>query len=394
MDRSGGIVLAIVLIGCCLSAISTAIEEDNKLRTVIGIDLGTSSSCVGVYINGRVEIIPNDQGNRTTPSWVAFTDSEVLIGEAAKNQAAVNAERTIFDVKRFIGRKFEDKEVQRDMKLVPYKIVNKDGKPYIQVQIKDGETKVFSPEEISAMILTKLKESAEAFLGKKITDVLVTVPAYFDDAQRQATKNACLIAGLNVVRVVSEPMAAGFAYDLHKEGYEKNTLVFDLGDGRFGASIMETGGGVTEILATNGGTDLGGEDFNQSTMESFINLVKRALSSQHQFNIEINSLFNIVKNFFKPLNKDQSEELNNDLFKKITGPVKKAMKDARLEKHQIDEIIFTGGSPEIPEVRQVLRDYFDGKEPKTSVNPDEAVAIGAAILGHYAVDTEGADRMC
>ncbi|KAK8686115.1 hypothetical protein V6N13_125142 [Hibiscus sabdariffa] len=345
------VVLATVLSGCFF-AISIAKEEAAKLGTVIGIDLGTTYSCVGVYKNGHVEIIANDQGNRITPSWVAFTDSERLIGEAAKNQAAVNAERTIFDVKRLVGRKFHDKEVQRDMTLVPYKIVNKDGKPYIQVKIKDGETKVFSPEEISAMVLTKMKETAEAFLGKKIKDAVVTVPAYFNDAQRQATKDAGIIAGLNVARIINEPTAAAIAYGLDKKGGEKNILVFDLGGGTFDVSILTIDNGVFEVLSTNGDTHLGGEDFDQRIMEYFIKLIKkkhgkdiskdnralgklrreaerakRALSSQHQVRVEIESLFDGV-DFSEPLTRARFEELNNDLFRKTMGPVKKAMEDA------------------------------------------------------------------
>ncbi|KAI3773347.1 hypothetical protein L1987_47873 [Smallanthus sonchifolius] len=403
MGRSG-IVLTIVLIGC-LFANSIAKEEANKIGSVIGIDLGTTYSCVGVYKNGHVEIIANDQGNRITPSWVAFTDSERLIGEAAKNQAAVNAERTIFDVKRLIGRKFEDKEVQRDMKLVPYEIVNKDGKPYVQVKLKDGDTKVFSPEEVSAMILTKMKETAEAFLGKKIKDAVVTVPAYFNDAQRQATKDAGVIAGLNVVRIINEPTAAAIAYGLDKKGVEKNILVFDLGGGTFDVSILTLDDGVFEVLATHGDTHLGGEDFDQRIMEYFIKLIKkkhgkdiskdnralgklrreaerakRALSSQHQVRVEIESLFDGV-DFSEPLTRARFEELNNDLFRKTMGPVKKAMQDAGLEKHQIDEIVLVGGSTRIPKVQQLLRDYFDGKEPNKGVNPDEAVAYGAAVQG-------------
>ncbi|KAG6472334.1 hypothetical protein ZIOFF_069794 [Zingiber officinale] len=388
-----------------LIAFSVAKEEASKLGTVIGIDLGTTYSCVGVYKNGHVEIIANDQGNRITPSWVAFTDSERLIGEAAKNQAAVNPERTIFDVKRLIGRKFEDKEVQRDMKLVPYKIVNKDGKPYIQVKIKDGEVKVFSPEEISAMILTKMKETAEAFLGKKIKDAVITVPAYFNDAQRQATKDAGVIAGLNVARIINEPTAAAIAYGLDKKGGEKNILVFDLGGGTFDVSILTIDNGVFEVLATNGDTHLGGEDFDQRIMEYFIKLIKkkygkdiskdnralgklrreserakRALSNQHQVRVEIESLFDGL-DFSESLTRARFEELNNDLFRKTMGPVKKAMEDAGLEKHQIDEIVLVGGSTRIPKVQQLLKDYFDGKEPNKGVNPDEAVAFGAAVQG-------------
>ncbi|KAJ9680007.1 hypothetical protein PVL29_021784 [Vitis rotundifolia] len=429
----------------CLVAISIAKEESNKLGTVIGIDLGTTYSCVGVYKNGHVEIIANDQGNRITPSWVAFTDTERLIGEAAKNQAAVNAERTVFDVKRLIGRKFDDKEVQKDMKLFPYKIVNKDGKPYIQVKIKDGETKVFSPEEISAMILTKMKETAEAFLGKTIKDAVVTVPgnvkqfdlmdevnccfsvemtyvsipttstAYFNDAQRQATKDAGIIAGLNVARIINEPTAAAIAYGLDKKGGEKNILVFDLGGGTFDVSILTIDNGVFEVLATNGDTHLGGEDFDQRIMEYFIKLVKkkhgkdiskdnraigklrreserakRALSSQHQVRVEIESLYDGL-DFSEPLTRARFEELNNDLFRKTMGPVKKAMEDAGLEKRQIDEIVLVGGSTRIPKVQQLLKEYFDGKEPNKGVNPDEAVAYGAAVQGSI-LSGEGGDE--
>ncbi|BBH03497.1 heat shock protein 70 family protein [Prunus dulcis] len=401
--RGSLIVLAIVTFGC-LFAISIAKEEATKLGTVIGIDLGTTYSCVGVYKNGHVEIIANDQGNRITPSWVGFTDGERLIGEAAKNQAAVNPERTIFDVKRLIGRKFEDKEVQRDMKLVPYKIVNKDGKPYIQVKIKDGETKVFSPEEISAMILTKMKETAEAFLGKKIKDAVVTVPAYFNDAQRQATKDAGVIAGLNVARIINEPTAAAIAYGLDKKGGEKNILVFDLGGGTFDVSILTIDNGVLRFLPQM--ETLIWEDFDHRIMEYFIKLIKkkhgkdiskdnralgklrreaerakRALSSQHQVRVEIESLFDGV-DFSEPLTRARFEELNNDLFRKTMGPVKKAMDDAGLEKRQIDEIVLVGGSTRIPKVQQLLKDYFDGKEPNKGVNPDEAVAFGAAVQGN------------
>ncbi|GFZ16378.1 heat shock protein 70 (Hsp 70) family protein [Actinidia rufa] len=373
----------LVCITGCLFAISIAKEEATKLGTVIGIDLGTTYSCVGVYKNGHVEIIANDQGNRITPSWVAFTDSERLIGEAAKNQAAVNAERTIFDVKRLIGRKFEDKEVQKDMKLVPYKIVNKDGKPYIQVQIRDGETKVFSPEEISAMILIKMKETAEAFLGKKIKDAVVTVPAYFNDAQRQATKDAGVIAGLNVARIINEPTAAAIAYGLDKKGGEKNILVFDLGGGTFDVSILTIDNGVFEVLATNGDTHLGGEDFDMRIMEYFIKLIKKKHGKGHQQGQQ--SSWKTEERIAR------FEELNNDLFRKTMGPVKKAMEDAGLEKNQIDEIVLVGGSTRIPKVQQLLKEYFDGKEPNKGVNPDEAVAFGAAVQGGI-LSGEGGDE--
>ncbi|KAL0454424.1 UNVERIFIED_CONTAM: Luminal-binding protein 5 [Sesamum latifolium] len=372
--------------------------------TVIGIDLGTTYSCVGVYRNGKVEIIANDQGNRITPSWVAFTDTERLIGEAAKNQAALNPERTIFDVKRLIGRKFDDPEVQRDMKMLPYKVVDKDGKPYIQVKIRDGEIKVFSPEEISAMILQKMKETAESYLGKKIKSAVITVPAYFNDAQRQATKDAGTIAGLNVARIINEPTAAAISYGLDKEG-DKNILVFDLGGGTFDVSVLSIDNGVFEVLATSGDTHLGGEDFDHRVMDYFVKLIKRkygkdiskdkralgklrkecerakrALSSQHQVRVEIESLFDGV-DFSEPLTRARFEELNMDLFKKTMGPVKRALEDANLKKSEIHEIVLVGGSTRIPKVQQLLKDFFDGKEPSKGVNPDEAVAVGAAIQG-------------
>ncbi|CDY46766.1 BnaA03g17100D [Brassica napus] len=414
LGANGTIVLAIIFVGCVF-AFSTAKEEATKLGTVIGIDLGTTYSCVGVYKNGHVEIIANDQGNRITPSWVGFTDNERLIGEAAKNQAAVNPERTVFDVKRLIGRKFADKEVQKDRKLVPYQIVDKDGKPYIQVKIKDGETKVFSPEEVSAMILTKMKETAEAYLGKKIKDAVVTVPAYFNDAQRQATKDAGVIAGLNVARIINEPTAAAIAYGLDKKGGEKNILVFDLGGGTFDVSVLTIDNGVFEVLSTNGDTHLGGEDFDHRIMDYFIKLIKkkhqkdiskdnkalgklrrecerakRALSSQHQVRVEIESLFDGL-DFSEPLTRARFEELNNDLFRKTMGPVKKAMDDAGLQKSQIDEIVLVGGSTRIPKVQQLLKDFFEGKEPNKGVNPDEAVAYGAAVQGGI-LSGEGGDE--
>ncbi|CAL5380700.1 unnamed protein product [Camellia sinensis] len=403
--KNKALVLLLLFFSEFLLGLAIAAEESPKLGTVIGIDLGTTYSCVGVYRNGHVEIIANDQGNRITPSWVAFTDTERLIGEAAKNQAALNPERTIFDVKRLIGRKFDDPEVQKDMKLLPYKIVNKEGKPYIQVKIKDGEVKVFSPEEISAMILGKMKETAESFLGKKIKDAVITVPAYFNDAQRQATKDAGTIAGLNVARIINEPTAAAIAYGLDKKGGEKNILVYDLGGGTFDVSILTIDDGVFEVLSTSGDTHLGGEDFDHRVMDYFIKLIKkkynkdiskdnkalgklrrecerakRALSSQHQVRVDIESLVDGI-DFSEPLTRARFEELNMDLFKKTMGPVKKALEDAGLKKSDVNEIVLVGGSTRIPKVQQLLKDFFDGKEPCKGVNPDEAVAYGAAVQG-------------
>ncbi|XP_039847782.1 heat shock 70 kDa protein BIP5-like isoform X2 [Panicum virgatum] len=378
---------------------------DKTNGTVIGIDLGTTYSCVGVYRNGHVEIIANDQGNRITPSWVAFTDGgERLIGEAAKNQAAANPERTIYDAKRLIGRQFADAVVQRDMKLLPYAVVDRNGKPHVRVQVRDGDVREFSPEEVSAMVLAKMKETAEAYLGEKVTHAVVTVPAYFNDAQRQATKDAGVIAGLTVLRTVNEPTAAAIAYGIDKkDGAERNVLVFDLGGGTFDVSVLAIDNGVFEVLATNGDTHLGGEDFDQRVMDYFIKLIrrkhgrdisgdaralgklrreceraKRALSNQHQVRVEVEALFDGV-DFSEQMTRARFEELNNDLFRRTMVPVKKAMADAGLKKADINEIVLVGGSTRIPKVQQLLKDYFNGKEPNKGVNPDEAVAYGAAV---------------
>merc|ERR1712087_270198 len=317
---------AIVLFLACLAA---GKDDEKKIDgPVIGIDLGTTYSCVGIYKNGRVEIIPNDQGNRITPSYVAFTEDERLIGEAAKNQATVNPSQTLFDVKRLIGRRFKDSTVQKDIKLLPFKILDKGGKPQIGVKVK-GEEKLMAPEEVSSMVLTKMKETAENYLGKEVKHAVITVPAYFNDAQRQSTKDAGAIAGLNVLRIINEPTAAAIAYGLDKKT-EKNILVYDLGGGTFDVSLLTIDNGIFEVVATNGDTHLGGEDFDQRVMQHFM----------------------------KIFNKKHSKEVNNDLFKNTMGPVKQVLEDSGLKKNQIDEIVLVGGSTRIPKIQQLIKDFL------------------------------------
>merc|ERR1711935_380279 len=396
-------VFALVAV-CLVPEVVEAKEDDQKVGTVIGIDLGTTYSCVGVYKNGRVEIIPNDQGNRITPSYVAFDGEERFIGYSAKNQAALNPTNTVFDIKRLIGRRFTDDTVQKDMKLLPFDIVDKDTKPYVSVDVK-GEMKSFSPEEISAMILGKMREIAEAFLGRSIGNAVVTVPAYFNDAQRQATKDAGTISSLNVLRIINEPTAAAIAYGLDKKGGEKNILVFDLGGGTFDVTVLTIDNGVFEVVATNGDTHLGGEDFDQRVMEYMMKIfkrkhkkdmskdkrsiqklrreverAKRGLSSGSSARVEVESLFDGV-DFSETLTRARFEELNMDLFKKTLGPVKKVMDDSSFKKTQIDEIVLVGGSTRIPKVQTLIKDFFNGKEPNKGINPDEAVAFGAAVQG-------------
>jgi len=379
-------------------------DDDLSVGTTIGIDLGTTYSCVGVFRNGQVDIIANDQGNRITPSYVAWSDKDRLVGDAAKNQATINPENTVFDVKRLIGRKFKDKTVQADKKMFPFDLVSKGGKPYVEVTV-DGEKKQFAPEEVSSMILQKMRATAENYLDKEIHHAVVTVPAYFNDAQRQATKDAGTISGLSVERIINEPTAAAIAYGLEKKGGEKNILVFDLGGGTFDVTLLTIDNGVFEVLATNGDTHLGGEDFDQRVMKYFMKVfkkkhkvdmstdkramqklrreserIKRALSTQPQARAEIEALFDGI-DFSESLTRARFEELNQDLFKKTLGPVKKVMEDAGLKKSEVDELVLVGGSTRIPKVRQLLEDYFNGKRPNTGINPDEAVAYGAAVQG-------------
>jgi len=374
-------------------------------KQAVGIDLGTTYSCVGVFQHGKVEIIANDQGNRTTPSYVAFTDTERLIGDAAKNQVAINPTNTIFDAKRLIGRKFSDPSVQADMKHWPFKVVDQATKPKIEVEYM-SETKIFTPEEVSSMVLLKMKETAEAYLGHDIRDAVVTVPAYFNDSQRQATKDAGVISGLNVLRIINEPTAAAIAYGLDKkkcEGKETNVLIFDLGGGTFDVSILTIEDGIFEVKSTAGDTHLGGEDFDNRMVDHFINefkrkhkkdikgnkravrrlrtaceRAKRTLSASAQANLEIDSLFEGI-DFYTSITRARFEELCSDLFKGTLEPVEKAMRDAKFDKSSINDVVLVGGSTRIPKIQKLLSDFFNGKELNKSINPDEAVAYGAAV---------------
>ncbi|KAF1350035.1 hsp70-like protein C [Delphinella strobiligena] len=381
----------------------TPLKDAQITGPVIGIDLGTTYSCVGIMKGGKVEILVNDQGNRITPSYVAWNDEERLVGDAAKNQYASNPLRTIFDIKRLIGRKFNDRDVQRDMKHFPFTVVNKNGQPNVQIEVQK-ETKTFTPEEVSSMILGKMKEVAESYLGEKVTNAVVTVPAYFNDAQRAATKDAGTIAGLNVLRVVNEPTAAALAYGLDKSGEERQIIVYDLGGGTFDVSILTVDDGVFEVQATAGDTHLGGEDFDQRVMDYFtkqynkkndvditknpktmgklkreVEKAKRTLSSQMSTRIEIEA-FHDGQDFSETLTRAKFEELNNDLFKKTLKPVEQVLKDAKMKKSDIDDIVLVGGSTRIPKVQAMLEEFF-GKKASKGINPDEAVAYGAAVQG-------------
>jgi heat shock protein 5 len=407
----------LLVIGPLFQHSSFAVAADNETEnygTVIGIDLGTTYSCVAVMKNGKTEILANEQGNRITPSYVAFTDEERLIGDAAKNQAAANPQNTIFDIKRLIGLKYTDDTVQKELKHLPYKVVNRGGQPAVQVEF-GGQEKVFTPEEISAMILGKMKQIAEDYLGKPVTHAVVTVPAYFNDAQKQATKDAGVIAGLNVLRIVNEPTAAAIAYGLDKDDGEHQIIVYDLGGGTFDVSLLSIENGVFEVLATSGDTHLGGEDFdyrvvrhlqkvfkkkhgidiaenNKATakLKREVEKAKRTLSSQISTRVEIDSFVDGI-DFSETLTRAKFEELNMNLFKKTLKPVEQVLKDAGMKKTDIDDVVLVGGSTRIPKIQELLESFFDGKKASKSINPDEAVAFGAAVQAGVLSGEEGVD---
>ncbi|KAG8982841.1 ATPase with role in protein import into the ER, partial [Tulasnella sp. 427] len=413
---------SILLVALCavllLAAPAVRAEETKEdYGSVIGIDLGTTYSCVGVAKGGRVEIIANDQGHRITPSWVSFTDEERLVGDAAKNAYHTNPRNTVFDAKRLIGRRTDESDVKKDMKHWPFSIVDRAGRPVIEVTHRN-EKKQFTPEEISAMVLGKMKETAEAYLGKKVTHAVVTVPAYFNDAQRQATKDAGTIAGLNILRIVNEPTAAAIAYGLDKKknsrgSDESHIIVYDLGGGTFDVSLLSVDDGVFEVLATAGDTHLGGEDFDNRIIDYMVKQykkktgtdvskdyralgklkrevekAKRTLSSQMSTKLEIES-FEGGNDFSETLTRAKFEELNNDLFRKTLKPVEQVLKDSGMKKEDIDDVVLVGGSTRIPKVQTLLKDFFNGKEPSKGINPDEAVAWGAALQGGILSGEEG-----
>ncbi|RJE26516.1 Heat shock protein [Aspergillus sclerotialis] len=378
--------------------------SDEVYEGAIGIDLGTTYSCVANYEGSNVEIIANEQGSYTTPSFVSFTDKERLIGEAAKNQAAMNPANTVFDIKRLIGRRYDDPVVKKDVESWPFKVVEQGGNPVVQVDYL-GETKTFTPQEISSMVLMKMKEVAETKLGKKVEKAVITVPAYFNDNQRQATKDAGAIAGLNVLRIINEPTAAAIAYGLGsgKSSKERNVLIYDLGGGTFDVSLLSIQGGVFTVKATAGDTHLGGQDFDTNLLNHLkkefqkktgkdlsgdsralrrlrtaCERAKRTLSNATQTTVEIDSLFD-GEDFNSSLTRARFEDLNAKTFSGTLEPVQQVLKDSGLEKNKVDEIVLVGGSTRIPRIQKLLSDFFDGKKLEKSINPDEAVAHGAAV---------------
>ncbi|XP_050387435.1 heat shock 70 kDa protein 4-like [Argentina anserina] len=379
----------------------------------IGIDLGTTYSCVAVWENGHVEIIVNDQGNRTTPSYVAFTDSELFVGDAAFHQVIKNPTNSIFDAKRLIGRRYSDASVQDDIKLWPFKVIEGPAEKPAFVVIHEGEEKQFSAEEISSMVIAKMRETAEAYLGSPVKNAVITVPAYFNNSQRQATHDAAVTAGLNVMRMINEPTAAAIAYGLDRKGgwYSKRSImIFDFGGGTLDVSLLTIGDGIFEVMATAGDTHLGGEDIddrmvrycvekfkkkhgeditgNSRTLRRLRNAcekAKRRLSFQSEVDIEIDCL-----DFYTTITRAKFEQLNKDLFAKCMEPVKKCLTDAKMEITSVHDVVLAGGSSRIPKVQQLLQDIFKGKELCNGVNPDEAIAYGAAV--HAAVLKGHEDR--
>ena len=368
----------------------------------IGIDLGTTNSCVGVWKDGRVEVIANDQGNRTTPSFVSFNHEDRLIGDAAKSQASSNPKNTVYDAKRLVGRNYNDKHMQDELKHFSYNVIDKNNKPIIEVEYK-REKKQFTPEEISSMILYKMKEIAESYLGDTVKDAVITVPAYFNDSQRQATKDAGVIAGLNVLRIINEPTAAAIAYGLDKKGPSKNILIFDCGGGTHDVSILNIDEGIFEVKATGGDTRLGGEDIDNILVDHFATdfnrkykldmttsarsmrrlksaceSAKRTLSTASVANIEIDSLFD-GQDLNTTITRAKYESLCNSIFQRTMEPVDQVLKDSGLSKSDIDEIVLVGGSTRIPKIQELLSSFFNGKELNKTINPDEAVAYGAAV---------------
>jgi len=368
----------------------------------IGIDLGTTYSCVGWWKDNRCEIIANDQGNRTTPSYVGFTSEERIIGDGAKNQASMNPENTVFDAKRLIGRDFSDKTLQSDLKHFPFSVIEKNKKPVIEVTFKN-EKKTYYPEEISSMVLIKMKEIAESYIGEDVTEAVITVPAYFNDSQRQATKDAGAIAGLNVLRIINEPTAAAIAYGLDNKSEEKNVLIFDLGGGTFDVSLLNIDDGIFEVLATAGDTHLGGEDFDNLLVKHFSDefkrkykhdisdnkrasrrlrtaceKAKRTLSSSATASIEVESIHEGI-DFFTSITRAKFEMLCMSLFQKCIEPVSKVLRDSGVSKNQVDDIVLVGGSTRIPKIQELLSSFFNGKELSKNINPDEAVAYGASV---------------
>ena len=379
-------------------------STDSKAKgPAVGIDLGTSYSCVGYWQNDRVEIIANDQGNRTTPSFVAFTETGLLVGDAVKDQVAMNPHNTVSGVKRLIGCRFADQEVQDDIKHWPFKVINNGDKPMIEVEFR-GETKTFSPKEISSMVLLKMKQTAEAYLGQDVPSAVITVPAHFNNQQRQATKDAGVLAGFNVLRILSEPGAAAIAYSLdRKSDEEENVLIYDLGGGTFDVSLLTIEDGLLEVKAISGDTHLGGEDFDNRLVAYFVDefkfkhqkdlttnaralrrlrtaveRAKRTLSSANQASIEIGSLMDGI-DFYSSISRGRFEELCMDLFQSTFKHVERVLRCSQIDKSQINDIVLVGGSTRIPCIQQLVKDYFNGKEPCRRLNVDEAVACGAAV---------------